>query len=78
MLMPAGPAAMPRRALPWVINERVRSHKRRCATLPAPSEAELARMVEEFHRRGGAVTALSPAYSLPTTAAKPAPSHQNV
>jgi hypothetical protein len=40
--------------------------------MPALSEAELARMVEEFHRRGGAVTALPPAYTLPTTAAKSA------
>ena len=40
-------------------------HKRRCAALPPPSEAELATMLAEFRARGGEVTACPAAYALP-------------
>jgi hypothetical protein len=36
--------------------QALRAHKMRCLTLPAPSEAELDRMVAEFLARGGGVT----------------------
>jgi hypothetical protein len=59
----------------WLVSQGARSRKARCHALPPPSEAELDRMIEEFHRRGGAVTELPPAYALPTTAARSAGSH---
>ncbi len=69
------PVALPRRALPWVASDQARLHKRRCMMLPRPSEAEVARLIEEFHHRGGAVTKVPPAYALATTAAESAVSH---
>lgn len=54
----------------WWMSQNARSHRSRCQALPPPSEAELARMIEEFHRRGGAVTELPPAFALPTSAAR--------
>jgi hypothetical protein len=56
----------------WWNSQNARGHKARCQALPPPSEVELARMIEEFHRRGGSVTELAPAYVLPTTAARSA------
>ena len=56
-LPPASPAAplMSRASRPaWVGGRRMRA-------LPPPSEAEVARMVAEFHARGGQVTVCPPA-----------------
>ena len=41
------------------------AHKRRCKSLGAPSEAELARMLREYQARGGAVTQCPEGYALP-------------
>ncbi len=58
----------------WRAGSSARAHKARCQALPPPSEAELAQMVEEFHRRGGAVTEVPPAYVASTLAARDAAS----
>ncbi len=59
----------------WWTTQNARSHKARCQALPPPSEAELARMIEEFRLRGGAITNVPPAYALATTAAESTASH---
>jgi len=56
----------------WWTSQNARGHKARCQALPPPTEAELSRMIQEFHRRGGSVTELPPAYVLPTTAGRSA------
>lgn len=38
----------------------------RRVAVPPPGAAELARMLAEFHARGGAVTVCPPAYVLPS------------
>lgn len=53
-----------RRALLKAIN-----HKQRCRALPPLSEPELARLVAEFHSRGGVITHVATAYVLPTSTA---------
>jgi hypothetical protein len=56
----------------WWTSQNARGYKARCQALPPPTEAELSRMIQEFHRRGGSVTELPPAYVLPTTAGRSA------
>ena len=40
------------------------AHVERCRALPRPGEAEVARLVAEFHARGGTVTLCPPACVL--------------
>jgi len=42
-----------------------RGFRARRRAMPPPGAAELARMVAEFHARGGAVTVCPPVYVLP-------------
>jgi hypothetical protein len=60
------PPALILRALPRDEERRVGGHKARCRGAGAePSENELARMVAEFHARGGRVTVCPDAHALP-------------
>jgi hypothetical protein len=59
------------KTLPGAPTPEARRHSLRCRTLPPPTEAEVARMIEDFIRQGGAVTRVSAAYALPTLAALP-------
>jgi hypothetical protein len=43
-----------------------RGLRTRRQAVPPPGAAELARMMAEFHARGGAVTVCPPAYVLPS------------
>jgi hypothetical protein len=43
----------------------------RCRTLPPPTEAEVAQLINHFLLRGGAVTRVATAYALPTLAWPP-------
>jgi hypothetical protein len=60
-----------RRTLPGALSPEARKHSLRCRTLPPPTEAEVARMIEHFIMQGGAVTRVSAAYAVPTLAAPP-------
>lgn len=52
---------------PWREEQRrAIAHRLRCqAAGPAPDEGEVARLVAEFHARGGRVTLCPPAHALP-------------
>lgn len=41
------------------------AHKRRCREAGPPDEADLDRMLQAFHARGGAITRCPTAYVLP-------------
>ena len=45
--------------------EAARARLRRCRALGRPTDAEVARMVAEFHARGGKVTVCAPVYLVP-------------
>jgi hypothetical protein len=59
------------KTLPGGLSPEARQHLLRCRTLPPPTEAEVARLIDRFLVRGGAVTRVSTAYVLPTHAAPP-------